>query len=187
MTLSSPDAAKPPMPDNAPPSSSLVTPAGPISVWIGGACQPNPGCGAWAAVTRDPDGDVTELSGHHIQTTNNRMELYAAIRALEALSQLSDVTVHSDSEYVSTGARLWLRKWKACRWRNAKGKAVLNRDLWQRLSFAIDQHIVTWCHAPRGEHDPMGERVSRLVFKGVRRADAIRRQRSYLLQDEVEF
>jgi ribonuclease HI len=113
-----------------------------------GACSGNPGPGGWGALLVARDGDTTlrerELSGGEPLTTNNRMELLAAISALEALSRPAAITVVTDSAYLKNGVQTWLDGWKRNGWRTAAGKPVANEDLWRRLDQARAPHDVTW-------------------------------------------
>ena len=137
--------------------------AGSVAIWTDGSCRPNPGRGGWAAILRMPDGAERVTSGAEPRSTNNRMELTAAIRALEALPARGTAVVHSDSEYVVRGMTEWLPGWQANRWRTAKGKPVENADLWQRLSALARRHEVGWRWV-RGHADAeMNLRADRLA------------------------
>lgn len=116
---------------------------GVIDVFTDGACSGNPGPGGWAAILR-AGGHERELSGGEDQTTNNRMELMAVIRALEALKRPSSVRLHTDSRYVMDGATKWMKNWKANGWRTADKKPVKNEDLWRALESAMTGHTITW-------------------------------------------
>ncbi len=110
-----------------------------VEVWTDGACEPNPGPGAWAAYIVWSDGQITELDGFDAKTTNNRMELLGPIEALEYVEgedARSTITVYSDSKYVINGATVWINKWKKNGWRNKRRGPVANRDLWERLDAA---------------------------------------------------
>ncbi len=113
-----------------------------------GACSGNPGPGGWGVVLRATEGGAVvrarELSGAEAMTTNNRMELMAAISALESLTRPAEITVVTDSAYVKDGITEWLAGWKARGWRLSSGKAVKNEDLWRRLDAARLPHKVTW-------------------------------------------
>jgi ribonuclease HI len=114
-----------------------------VKAFTDGACLGNPGPGGWAALLRL--GDVEKLfAGGEGATTNNRMELMAAIGALEALKRPSRVTLTTDSQYVKQGIEQWLPRWRANGWRTSDGKAVKNQDLWQRLAAAAAPHSVRW-------------------------------------------
>lgn len=121
-----------------------------VEIFTDGACLGNPGPGGWAALLRYGETEK-ELSGGEPDTTNNRMELMAAIMALEALKKPCIVSLYSDSRYVIDGATGWLRSWKARGWKTADRKPVKNVDLWQRFEEATAPHTVSW-HWVRG-HD----------------------------------
>lgn len=114
-----------------------------VVIYTDGACLGNPGPGGWAAVLRYGD-HARELSGGEADTTNNRMELMAAIKALEALTKPSAVTLYTDSQYVQKGISMWLAGWKARGWQTKGKTPVLNKDLWQRLDKANTTHNVEW-------------------------------------------
>lgn len=114
-----------------------------VNAFTDGACLGNPGPGGWAALLRSGKHERI-LSGGEAQTTNNRMELMAAIVALEALKRTCRVTLTTDSRYVMQGIESWVPRWRANGWRTSDRKPVKNQDLWQRLSTAVDQHQVRW-------------------------------------------
>jgi ribonuclease HI len=114
-----------------------------IDIFTDGACSGNPGPGGWAAILRSGVQEK-EISGGEAATTNNRMEILAAIRALESLRQPSRVMLHTDSRYLLDGITLWLPRWKANGWKTADKKPVKNADLWQQLDSAVSRHKVTW-------------------------------------------
>ena len=114
-----------------------------IDIFTDGACSGNPGPGGWAAILRS-GGHEREMSGGENATTNNRMELLAVIRALEALKKSSAVTIHTDSRYVMDGAQKWLAKWHTNGWKTADKKPVKNEDLWRALDAARADHDIQW-------------------------------------------
>jgi ribonuclease HI len=114
-----------------------------VDVFTDGACSGNPGPGGWGAILRYGEREK-EISGGEPATTNNRMELMAAIQALEALSEAVEVHVHTDSQYLQLGITSWLKQWKKRGWKTADKKPVKNVDLWQRLEGAISHHRVQW-------------------------------------------
>jgi len=137
-----------------------------VSVYTDGACSGNPGPGGWGAILRF--GDVEkELKGGEPHTTNNRMELMAAISALEALKKPCTVELYTDSQYVRQGITAWIHGWKKNGWRTADKKPVKNADLWQRLDAAVHRHTVHW-HWVRGHagHD-LNERADVLAREGI--------------------
>jgi ribonuclease HI len=113
-----------------------------VEIYTDGGCQPNPGTGGWAAILIYGD-KQRELSGAEPNTTNNRMELTAAVRALEALKRPCDVVLHTDSEYLRNGVKTWMPGWKRNGWKRKEG-ALKNVDLWQRLDELIGAHQIDW-------------------------------------------
>src|SRR5690606_4200107 len=114
-----------------------------VTIWTDGACSGNPGPGGWGALLVH-DGSVKELKGGETSTTNNRMELTAAIEALTALKRPCAVEIHTDSQYLRGGITEWLHNWKKNGWRTADRKPVKNADLWQRLEAAAAPHQIEW-------------------------------------------
>ncbi len=114
-----------------------------IEIFTDGACSGNPGPGGWSAILR-MGAHEKELSGGEKATTNNRMELVAAIEALKALKKPSDVILHTDSRYLMDGATVWLKNWKARGWKTADKKPVKNEDLWRALDEAMTRHEIKW-------------------------------------------
>ena len=131
-----------------------------------GACSGNPGPGGWGVILQW-GGHMRELKGGEAHTTNNRMELTAAIMALEALKRPCDVDLHTDSEYLRQGITGWIHGWKRNGWRTADKKPVKNADLWQRLEAAVGRHTVHW-HWVRGHsgHD-LNERADELAREAI--------------------
>lgn len=127
-----------------------------------GACLGNPGPGGWACLLRHENKE-RELAGGEILTTNNRMELMAAIQGLEALKSPCEVSLYSDSQYVLKGIKEWLPNWIKRGWKNSAGEPVKNQDLWQRLQQAASIHHVSW-HWVKGHNGhPDNERVDELA------------------------
>ncbi len=114
-----------------------------IDIFTDGACSGNPGPGGWGAILRAGRHEK-ELSGGERATTNNRMEMTAALRALETLKQPSKVIIHTDSRYLMDGASKWLKKWKANGWKTADKKPVKNDDLWRALDAVLSRHDIAW-------------------------------------------
>ena len=139
---------------------------GVVEIYSDGACRGNPGPGGWGVLLRY-NGQEKELWGGEADTTNNRMELMAAIRALEALKRRSRVRVYTDSLYVMKGISSWIKDWKRRGWRTADKKPVKNEDLWRRLDELAAQHDIEW-HWVRGHAGhPENERADRLANKGI--------------------
>ena len=137
-----------------------------VEIYTDGACRGNPGPGGWGALMRFGDRE-RELHGGEPATTNNRMELTAAIRALEALKCRCKVAIYSDSRYLRDGITTWLADWKIRGWKTADRKPVKNQDLWERLDALAAAHDVEW-HWVRG-HDghPENERADQLANRGI--------------------
>ena len=137
-----------------------------VVVHTDGACSGNPGPGGWGAILKF--GDVEkELKGGEAHTTNNRMELLAAISALEALKKKVTADIYTDSQYVRGGITSWIHNWKRNGWKTSDRKPVKNADLWQRLEAAIEEHDVRW-HWVRGHAGhPMNERADQLARDAI--------------------
>lgn len=139
-----------------------------VVIYTDGACRGNPGPGGWGALLRA--GDVSKpLSGYVAQTTNNRMELMAALEALKALKQPCRVTLWTDSEYLRKGMTEWLPGWKARGWKTAAKQPVKNADLWQALEAAAAGHEVDWRWVKGHNGDPGNEAVDRLANEAIDR------------------
>jgi ribonuclease HI len=137
-----------------------------VEIYTDGACRGNPGPGGWAALL-SVDGREKEISGAEALTTNNRMELMAVIRALEALKRPVNVRVFTDSEYVRRGITEWLKAWKLRGWKTADRKPVKNQDLWERLDAAAAVHNIEWHWVPGHAGVPGNERVDRLANQAI--------------------
>ncbi|MBO6602771.1 MULTISPECIES: ribonuclease HI [Rhodophyticola] len=142
-----------------------------LFAYTDGACSGNPGPGGWGALLIARDGarvlKTRELKGGEADTTNNRMELLAAIHALEALDRPSTLTVITDSAYVKGGITAWLHSWKRNNWRTATKKPVKNEDLWRRLDAANARHSVTWEWVKGHAGHPENERADALARAGM--------------------
>jgi ribonuclease HI len=137
-----------------------------VDIFSDGACSGNPGPGGWGAILRY--GDVEkELSGGEPLTTNNRMEMMAAVAALEALKRPCTVRIHTDSQYLRDGITRWIHAWKGRGWRTADNKPVKNVDLWQRLEAASAPHRVTWIWVRGHAGHPENERADALARAGI--------------------
>jgi ribonuclease HI len=138
-----------------------------IVIHTDGACSGNPGPGGWGAIVRDGD-KIREMTGGEAATTNNRMELFAAISALESLPDGTPAELHTDSQYVKDGITKWMNNWKKNGWRTASKEPVKNVDLWKRLDVAAQRHKISW-HWVRGHigHDE-NERADELAREGMR-------------------
>ena len=142
-----------------------------IYAYTDGACSGNPGPGGWGAILIAKDGDTVlkerELKGGEAQTTNNRMELLAAIHSLETLERAAVVTVVTDSAYVKGGITEWIHGWKRRGWKTAAKKPVKNVELWQRLDAAAARHSVTWEWVKGHAGHPENERADELARAGM--------------------
>ena len=134
-----------------------------VTTYTDGGCDPNPGRGAWAALII-ADGKVSEFSGADVQTTNNRMELTAAIQALRSVKEGSEVDLYTDSTYLMKGMTEWMPKWLAKKWRGSSGP-VLNKDLWQVLNVETARHKVKWHWVKGHSTNRYNQRVDLLVQK----------------------
>jgi len=141
-----------------------VTPK--VVIYTDGACRGNPGPGGWGAVLMFGEHEK-ELCGGELATTNNRMELTAAIMALEGLKRPCTVELHTDSQYVRQGITEWMPGWKARGWKTAAKAPVKNDDLWKRLDAARARHTVDWRWVRGHAGDPGNERADRLANKGL--------------------
>lgn len=137
-----------------------------VAIYTDGACRGNPGPGGWGVVMRYKGTEKTMYGGEK-ETTNNRMELMAAIRGLEALNRGCAVTLVTDSQYVKNGITEWMVKWKRNGWRTAAKKPVKNMDLWQRLDAAIRDHDVSWEWVRGHSGHPENEMADLLANKGI--------------------
>jgi len=143
-------------------AESAASPGAEVEIFTDGACSGNPGPGGWGAILRYRDTEK-ELSGGAVMTTNNRMEITAAIEALAALKRSCRVRLYTDSQYVRDGITQWLRGWKARNWRTADKKPVKNVDLWQRLEAAAAPHQVEWLWVRGHAGHPENERADSLA------------------------
>ena len=137
-----------------------------INIWTDGSCSGNPGPGGWGVLMLSGDHEK-ELFGGQENTTNNQMELTAAIEALNALKKPSRVTLHTDSTYVKDGLTKWIHGWKKNGWKTAAKKPVKNKELWQALDAACTRHDITWKWVKGHAGDPGNERADELANRGT--------------------
>lgn len=141
-----------------------------VEMFTDGACRGNPGPGGWGVLLRCKGKEKT-LYGGEKETTNNRMELMAAIRGLEALQKSCQVSLTTDSQYVKNGITQWMKGWKSRGWKTADKKPVKNKDLWERLDGIVAKHQVEW-HWVRGHTGhPENERADQLANQGIDELD----------------
>lgn len=138
-----------------------------VTIYTDGACDPNPGPGGWAALLRSKDQEKI-LTGSHPDTTNNRMELTAAIEALNALNRPCRIDFYTDSNYLKRGITEWMPRWQARNWRRKGGK-LANVDLWKALEQAIRQHAITWHWVKGHAGDRDNQRADQLARKAIPR------------------
>ena len=146
-----------------------------VIIFTDGACSGNPGPGGWGAILT-ARGKQREICGGEPRTTNNRMEMTAAIRALEALTRPCKVELHTDSQYLRQGITEWLAGWKLRGWKTADKKPVKNEDLWRELDLARQRHEVSWRWVKGHAGHPMNERADALARKGLQEARARERE-----------
>jgi ribonuclease HI len=139
---------------------------GRVIIHTDGACSGNPGPGGWGAVLQY-NGTIKELKGGAAITTNNQMELTAAIEALNALKRPVEVELHTDSIYVKDGLNKWIHGWKRNGWRTAAKKPVKNADLWKALDAAVQRHTIDWRWVKGHAGDAMNERADQLANEGM--------------------
>ncbi len=137
-----------------------------VDIFADGACKGNPGAGGWGALLRCGNSSK-EIYGGQANTTNNRMELTAVIRALEALKRASCVRVHTDSQYVQKGISVWIHDWKRRGWKTADKKPVKNAELWRELDELAAQHQIDWIWVKGHAGHPGNERADALANLGV--------------------
>lgn len=138
-----------------------------VTIYTDGACSGNPGPGGWGAVLIS-GAHRKELKGGEALTTNNRMELWAAIRSLESLKKPSHVMLHTDSNYLKDGITKWIHGWKRNGWRTADKRSVKNADLWRRLETALVRHKIDWHWVKGHADDALNERADALAREGMK-------------------
>lgn len=139
-------------------------------IFTDGACRGNPGPGGWGALLKYGD-TKKELSGGELETTNNRMEMMAAIKALESLNRPIQVEIYTDSVYLNDGITKWIHGWKARNWKTSNKKPVKNIDLWRRLERAMEPHLIDWHwikgHAGHADNELVDELARNAIPKGL--------------------
>lgn len=138
-----------------------------VVIYTDGACKGNPGPGGWGVLLQYKDKEK-ELCGGDLETTNNRMELMAAIQALESLTRACNIQLHTDSKYVLQGITEWISNWKKRGWKTSANKPVKNEDLWRRLDQAMQRHRIEWVWVKGHAGDAGNERADSLANQGIR-------------------
>ena len=138
-----------------------------VEIFTDGACSGNPGPGGWGVILRAESGEEKEFAGGEINTTNNRMELIAAIKGLEALEKPVFVKLYTDSQYLQNGMKLWLSKWKSNGWKTAGKEDVKNIDLWQKLDALAAQYDIEWHWVKGHAGHPENERADVLARNAI--------------------
>jgi len=154
-------------------SRERLKPEDTVVIYTDGACDPNPGPGGWAAILRRGRHEKV-LTGSAPEATNNRMELQAALSALQALKRPCRVTLHTDSAYLQRGITEWLPSWQQQRWRTSDRRPVQNQDLWQALAEEVERHYVEWRWVRGHARDPLNLRVDHLARAAIARIQAPR-------------
>ena len=149
--------------------SGAVKVSGGVDVFTDGACKGNPGVGGWGALLKFGD-STRELCGGEAHTTNNRMELTAVIRALEAMKRKCRIRLHTDSTYVQQGITVWIHAWKKRGWKTADKKPVKNADLWRQLDQVAREHDIEWLWVKGHAGHDGNERADALANRGVEQA-----------------
>ena len=133
-----------------------------VTIHTDGSCLSNPGPGGWAAILRWRDNE-REIVGYETDTTNNRMELMAAIMGLNAVTRTMPIDLHTDSRYLMNGVQEWMPRWRANGWKTASKKPVANQDLWQKLDEAVSRHRIRWHWVKGHAGDELNERCDQLA------------------------
>ncbi len=133
-----------------------------LKIWTDGSCLGNPGPGGWAFIATNGK-ETAERSGGEKDTTNNRMELTAVIRALNAAKKHSELEIHTDSQYVKNGTQIWLAQWKNNNWKNASKKPIKNKELWQQLDEIVQTKKIHWVWVKGHAGNEMNERCDELA------------------------
>lgn len=138
-----------------------------VTIYTDGACSGNPGIGGWGAILLYKD-NKKEIHGYAADTTNNKMELTAVIKALEILKRECTIDIYTDSKYVKDGITQWLNNWKKNNWKNSKKQEVLNRDLWEQLDNLQCKHKINWYWVKGHDNDKLNERADELARLGIK-------------------
>ena len=138
-----------------------------IDIYTDGACIGNPGPGGWAFIIKFKNGQTKEFSGSENYTTNNKMELTAAIKALTYIKKKTNINIYTDSKYLKDGITIWIKKWKLNGWKTSNKKKVKNSDLWKLLEEKIHNHEIHWTWVKGHDENILNEKADMLAKKAV--------------------
>ena len=137
-----------------------------LKIYTDGACSGNPGKGGWAAIILD-DSNQSSISGSESNTTNNRMELIAAIEAIKYFKKKTKINIYTDSKYLENGITIWIKKWKINNWKTSNKKDVKNSDLWKLLENETKNHFIKWSWVKAHNDDTLNEKADKLAKKAI--------------------
>ena len=137
-------------------------------IYTDGSCLGNPGPGGWAVIIKFDNGTIKELSGSEDHTTNNRMELTAAIKAITSFKKKTEINIYTDSKYLKEGITIWIKKWKINKWKTSNKKDVKNSDLWKLLESIIEDHKIQWFWVKGHNENIFNEKADILAKKAIK-------------------
>ena len=137
-------------------------------IYTDGSCLGNPGPGGWAVIIKFDNGAIKELSGSEVHTTNNRMELTAAIKAITSFKKKTEINIYTDSKYLKEGITIWIKKWKINKWKTSNKKDVKNSDLWKLLESIIEDHKIQWFWVKGHNENIFNEKADILEKKAIK-------------------
>ena len=137
-------------------------------IYTDGSCLGNPGPGGWAVIIKFDNGAIKELSGSEVHTTNNRMELTAAIKAITSFKKKTEINIYTDSKYLKEGITIWIKKWKINKWKTSNKKDVKNSDLWKLLESIIEDHKIQWFWVKGHNENIFNEKADILAKKAIK-------------------
>ena len=137
-------------------------------IYTDGSCLGNPGPGGWAVIIKFDNGAIKDLSGSEVHTTNNRMELTAAIKAITSFKKKTEINIYTDSKYLKAGITIWIKKWKINKWKTSNKKDVKNSDLWKLLESIIEDHKIQWFWVKGHNENIFNEKADILAKKAIK-------------------
>ena len=140
-----------------------------IDIYTDGSCIGNPGPGGWSFIIKEESGEIKEYSGSEKYTTNNRMELTAAIEATKYFKKKTRINIYTDSKYVKEGITIWIKKWKLNNWRTSNKKKVKNYDLWKKLDEKIKDHDINWIWVKGHNENVLNEKADLLAKEAIKK------------------